>query len=146
MLRTLLLALAVAIALPLAGPAVAPGAGTTAQAAELKFMIRSRAPYTLHLEFYSQDRTHFWPGKPKIYVLKKSRSQRYTLNCRRGEKICYGAWKHNDQRYYWGVGRGNTKGCVDCCFTCGSKKRKRVILNDIWGHSAVSPKLITYAE
>ena len=146
MFRTLLLALAFAIAIPLAVPAVAPGAGTTAQAAELKFTIRSRAPYTLHLEFYSQDRTHFWPGKPKVYVLKKFKSQRYTLNCRRGEKICYGAWKHNDDKFDWGVGRGGTDYCSDCCFTCGSKKRKRVILTDIWGHSSMSPNLATFSE
>ncbi|MEM7058668.1 MAG: hypothetical protein AAF557_13835 [Pseudomonadota bacterium] len=118
MFRSMFLALALVVAAPLVTPEVVTVGGTTAQAAELKFKIRSKYPYQVHLEFYGQKWNHAWPGNGKVYVLKDSKYHTYNLWCRRGDTICYGAWVTTDEDTYWGVGRGDTYGCKSCCYKC----------------------------
>ena len=118
MLRTLLIALILSVAAPAITPKVTSDAAGSAQAAELKFKIRSTYPYRLHLEFYGQKWNHVWPGDGKVYVLKDSKYHTYNLWCRRGDTICYGAWVTTDENTYWGVGRGDSYGCTNCCYKC----------------------------
>lgn len=80
------------------------------------FIIHNRDRYTLGLEFYSQDRKAAWPGNNRQYNLKSDDT--YNLNCRAGEKICFGAWR-DYQTTYWGVGRNDKNGCERCCIRCG---------------------------
>jgi len=116
MFRAIILAALLLSGLPLATPDNT--AGTTAEAAELKFKIRSKYPYRVYLEFYGQNWNHVWPGNGKVYVLKDSRYNTYNLWCRRGDMICYGAWVTTDEDIYWGVGRGDMYGCQACCYEC----------------------------
>ena len=73
MLRTMLIALVLAVAAPAVTPKTLSHGAGTAQAAELKFKIRSKYPYQIYLEFYGQKWNHVWPGKGEVYVLKDSK-------------------------------------------------------------------------
>jgi hypothetical protein len=58
-----------------------------------------------------------YPGDNRIFVLPPGQPQRITLNCKQGEKICYGAWQGST---YWGVGYAKRYPCNNCCRVCGS--------------------------
>ena len=116
MFRRTLLAIAAMVAVVL--PAAEAASDT------ITWQVRSKYPYRLYLEFYSQTYDHSWPGGGEVYVLKDSRFHTYRLNCRRGEKICYGAWVTTDEGTYWGVGAYNSNSCRDCCYVCGQRPRR----------------------
>lgn len=108
------------------GAAVAVTTGLTAvpvSADVLTWRIRSTYGRTIYLEFYSQNYDRAWPGGGKAYVLRNRRYHTFRLNCRRGEKICYGGWTRGEGRY-WGVGRYSEKGCRSCCLRCGTSSRR----------------------
>jgi hypothetical protein len=94
-LKKLLLALGVALLMPVA---------TIASAQEITFQINNEHRSDIQIEFYSQDRNHAWPGGNQAYNLDSGDSNSYKLACRRGEKICYGAWIKGNANTYWGVG------------------------------------------
>lgn len=100
-----------------------------AKADELVWTFRSDHPNVVSLEFYSQTRSHVWPGNGKVYILDDSEEHTYSLNCRTGEKICYGAWVRNRSSQYWGVGYNGEEGCTGCCYTCGGGATKVFVLN-----------------
>ncbi len=55
--------------------------------------IKSSYPYKAQIEFYSQDRRGLsWPGGGKAFTLDDSEMHTFKLECRPGERICYGAW------------------------------------------------------
>lgn len=92
--------------------------------------IRSSYPYKVQLKFYSQDRNAVWPSGGRAYALDDSKMHTFSLNCRAGERICYGAWNvttRGSGSRYWGVGQNNRKGCTICCWTCGRKGDPRAI-------------------
>ncbi|MGE0845543.1 MAG: hypothetical protein AB7L41_04685 [Flavobacteriaceae bacterium] len=100
--------------------AIAAAAQTCAAFADsLTFSIRNRHQYAVELEFYSQDRDHVWPGGGQVYILRDEDVHEFSLTCRSGERICYGAWVSNDTDTFWGVGFDNTESCERCCATCG---------------------------
>lgn len=105
-----LLALGVALLLPLA---------TFAAAEEITFKINNDYDKDIQIEFYSQERSHAWPGGNNAYNLSSGDSNSYKLACRSGEKICYGAWVKGNSSTYWGVGLNNKQSCDSCCQTCG---------------------------
>lgn len=83
------------------------------------FILHNEDKYKLGVEFYSMTRKNYaWPGGNKQYILERSGT--YRLNCRPGEKICYGAWR-DYQTIYWGVGHGR-EGCSNCCLHCGEQR------------------------
>ena len=90
----------------------------SADAETLTFRIRSYYQYRVQVEFYSQSRRHAWPGGDQAYNLNDSRVHEYRLNCRSGEKICYGAWVTGNQNQYWGTGLRGNHSCRKCCFYC----------------------------
>ena len=90
-----------------------------AQADVLPMAIESHHPNIVSLVFYSQHLERSWPGMGKVYTLDDSKTHRYTLECRGGEQICFGAWVSNQPKTYWGVGRDNEHYCSDCCYVCG---------------------------
>jgi len=85
----------------------------------ITFHITSEHPNSVRLEFSSQTRNNrFWPGGDEVYIIKDYQTHAYPLNCRSGEKNCYGAWVDGNSSVYWGVGRKNAYGCKGCCATC----------------------------
>ena len=64
------------------------------------------------------------------YDLNDYETHSFTLNCRRGEKICFGAWVTGNASRYWGVGANNRYGCEKCCFVCGAGDYPTQVLND----------------
>lgn len=95
-----------------------PVATPSAKAENLTWLVKSRYPYKVSVSFYSKWRNHSWPGGTKVWVISDSSVHEYTLSCRRGEKICMGAWVRGNKRKYWGVGYRGRKGCRKCCYTC----------------------------
>jgi hypothetical protein len=88
------------------------------QDSTLIFKIKSNYKYKVQVEFYSQARKHAWPGGSKAYNIDDYEVHSYTLNCRIGEKICYGAWANGDSKTYWGVGLNDRQRCTQCCAQC----------------------------
>lgn len=90
------------------------------QSTTLVFDVKSLDKYAVELSFFSETyRNRVWPGGSQIYLLKDSNVHTYRLNCRKGEKICYGAWRRGNSNSWWGVGYGGQKGCTNCCHICG---------------------------
>jgi len=96
---------------------------------QIMFIVKSRHPNIVDLEFYSDDRRVAWPGDNKVYTLKDSHWHTYVLNCRRGEKICYGAGVRGKYDSYWGVGINRRARCEECCYRCDGVRSKLITLN-----------------
>jgi hypothetical protein len=86
-----------------------------------RFTFHNRDRHTLSVKFFSQDRSHRWPGYDEHFSLSKDNT--YNLACQEGEKICYGVWREN-QNVSWGVGRNDNRGCTQCCLTCGGEMER----------------------
>src|SRR5262249_14887798 len=97
------------------------GLGTdSAPAGDATFKMTNKAPYTIILKFFSQDRSWTWPGPNRHYLLDDDAEHDMRLACQNGEKICFGgAYNQNDKPRYWGVGFLGNKGCDHCCLRCG---------------------------
>ncbi len=102
---------------------------TPAMAEQMTWKIRSSYDYQVQLEFYSQDRKAAWPGNDRAYSLKDSAVHTFTLQCQRGEKICYGAWPTGGGKTYWGVGPRNAHACKTCCAICGLDNPSKELSN-----------------
>ena len=99
-------------------------------AENMTWYVKSNYPYKVSVVFYSRTRrNHAWPGGTKVYVIANSRVKEYSLSCRRGEKICFGAWVRGRKSRYWGVGYRGRKGCKRCCYTCNGGETRTQILN-----------------
>jgi hypothetical protein len=83
------------------------------------FKISNSYKYLVHIRFYSQDRSHEWPGDRKVWIMDDSKSHTFRLACRTGERICFGAWAPPRANPYWGVGSSNNESCQGCCIACG---------------------------
>lgn len=118
--KRLLLALGVALFLPIA---------TIASAQTITFNLENESDYDIQIEFYSQDRSHAWPGGDQAYNLASGKENEYRLQCRDGEKICYGAWVKGKSSTYWGVGLQNKQACESCCQTCGEGNLSKRLTN-----------------
>ncbi len=95
------------------------GLSMYASADTLEFNVDSQYPYTIQLEFYSQNYNRSWPGGGRAYEISDYDNHTYVLNCQTGEKICYGAWAKGKGSTYWGVGANNRYSCKRCCYYCG---------------------------
>lgn len=102
--------------------------GLGASAESFTWHFRSEHPNTISLEFYSQDRDHVWPGNNEVYVIDDDSVHHYTLECRRGEKICYGAWVRNRSQSYWGAGYDGVEACESCCYVCDGGETNTLVL------------------
>ena len=74
-------------------------------AESLTFYVRSEHPRVISLEFYSEDREHSWPGGNEVYVVDDRETREYVLSCRRGEKVCLGAWVRGKSQEFWASAR-----------------------------------------
>ncbi len=121
-LTTLLASFAVA--------AVAALAPTIASAANLQWTFDNRVNGQINIIFFSQNRNHQWPGGNRYYYINPNDGVlAYNLDCRQGEKICYGAWFNSNSTYYWGVGQSGREGCTGCCYVCGAGTTDTINLN-----------------
>jgi pSer/pThr/pTyr-binding forkhead associated (FHA) protein len=85
-----------------------------------RWWIRNGTARKLRLLFASTDReNYFWPGVNTSWVLRPGQRFPYVLNCKLGEKICYGAFDEEGAKH-WGVGRSGKERCTACCGTCGA--------------------------
>ena len=116
------------VLLALATLATAIATSVVAEAESLTFHMRSTYPYAVSVEFYAQGRSHVWPGKGKVYVIRDDDDHTYTLSCRSGEKICYGAWVRGRTHSYWGSGYGGTEACKGCCHSCDGGETPMITL------------------
>jgi hypothetical protein len=96
---------------------------------QLMFIIKSNHPNIVDVEFYSQSRRHAWPGGNQVYNIDDDDWHTFVLNCRPGEKICYGAGVRGDYSRYWGVGIGGRQGCRRCCYTCDGIHSDKITLD-----------------
>ncbi len=94
---------------------------------QLTFELINDSGRDIQVEFYSEDRNHAWPGGNQAYNLARARDNSWTISCRRGEKICYGAWVKGNSTVYWGVGLNRKQRCETCCFICDGSVAKRTL-------------------
>ncbi|MGI9413358.1 MAG: hypothetical protein ACR2PM_06805 [Hyphomicrobiales bacterium] len=113
---------------PIAFLAVALSSSVS-HAETLTFYVRSEHPSVISMEFYSEEREHAWPGGNEVYVVDDAETHEYALSCRRGEKICLGAWVRGQSRQYWGVGKNRKSSCKSCCFICDGGQTRTQVLN-----------------
>ncbi len=90
----------------------------SAQADTMNWRIRSFSRYAVNVKFYSQNRGHVWPAVNRAYTIRDYNVTSISLNCVRGEKICYGASVSGNSRFYWGTGIDGKQACKGCCFVC----------------------------
>jgi hypothetical protein len=93
----------------------------------MTWTVKSMYQYKVQIAFYSRERNHEWPGNGQAWDLNDYNNHTYTLNCRRGEKVCFGAWVTGNASKYWGVGFGGKQGCSSCCFFCGQQPQAQVL-------------------
>ena len=100
-----------------------------ASAETMSWRVKSNYKYKVQIAFYSQTRSHEWPGDGDAYNLNDSDTHDYTLRCEDGEKVCLGGWVTGNARKYWGVGFSNKHGCKACCYICGAGEIPRQVLD-----------------
>jgi len=103
---------------------------TSASAETMTFRVQSNYAYSVQLEFYSQSRSAAWPGDGMAYVIRDDEVHEYVLNCRSGEKICYGAWVDGNPRLFWGAGHNGRQGCSSCCYSCDGSETAIITLEE----------------
>lgn len=103
------------------------------------FRVMSQHYSTLLIAFYTGNGRSGWPGgdtgsRVGGYMINDSSVHTYRLNCRRGEKICFGAWEHqNPYGAYWGCGPRCVNRCVDCCYICDGEETNIINLTSSRG-------------
>ncbi|MBX9589575.1 MAG: hypothetical protein K2X43_09735 [Hyphomonadaceae bacterium] len=122
-----LLSLVLGAALILASHAQAQSQAQPGSATTMTWTVKSMYQYKVQIAFYSRERNHEWPGSGQAWDLNDYNNHTYTLNCQRGEKICFGAWVTGNASKYWGVGFGGKQGCSSCCFHCGQQPQAQVL-------------------
>ncbi len=115
--RSWLVGLLAAMALGTAvGSTAAP---QTAEAASITWRFLNETDGTTSIRMFSRARNWIWPGRNQAYRLPATgRVYRKTINCRYGEKVCYGGWLRRNRSLYWGVGPSGRRGCSNCCYRC----------------------------
>jgi len=110
----------------------------------MTFINKSSSP-AIYYAFYAKDRSMSWPGvgadvkagisQPgvsKTYWVDHSGDQQvaYSLQCVRGQIICWAAWHDGNLRDGaggWGAGAFYSVDCKDCCYQCGSKPETQLL-------------------
>lgn len=103
------------------------GGGGGGATTSMVWQVKSNYQFRVQIAFYSRERNHEWPGNGQAWDLNDYNNHTYTLSCRRGEKICFGAWVTGNANKFWGVGFGGKQGCSTCCFHCGEQPQAQVL-------------------
>lgn len=127
--RSIIAALVVMVgaALILPSPVPAQSSAQPGSATTMVWQVKSLYQYKVQIAFYARERNHEWPGNGQAWDLNDYNNHTYTLNCRPGEKICFGAWVTGNAKRFWGVGFGGRQGCASCCFNCGQQPQPQVL-------------------
>lgn len=112
--------------LVVAGAGVLPASADTAV---MNWIITNKSQYQAQVSFYAQSRRAEWPSHGRAWDLFDHRAHRFSLNCLRGEKICYGAFVYKTHARSWGVGFNNSKSCRNCCAICAETTIERSLGN-----------------
>ena len=91
---------------------------TSAKAADMAFFVKNLRKEAVAVELFSRDRETVWPGNGKVFLIDPNSQKSVPLSCNQGERICYGAWVHGNDRISAGVGPDNDQPCDTCCFIC----------------------------
>lgn len=116
-----------AVALAMVGAALVQPPKASAE--EMLWRVKSNYKFKVQVAFYSQTRSHEWPGGGDAYNINDYKTHDYNLECEDGEKICLGAWVTGNAKKYWGVGYKNKNGCKGCCYVCGAGDIPRQVLD-----------------
>jgi hypothetical protein len=100
-----------------------------ASADNLVWHVKSNYKYRVQISFYSLTHHREWPGNGQAWGLNDDDVHEYNLQCRTGEKICFGAWVTGNAGTYWGVGADNKHSCESCCYVCGAGETRQQDLN-----------------
>jgi hypothetical protein len=94
-----------------------------AEAASFDWRWTNRSGKLVHVQIYANGRNNIWPATEQHWIVPSDRKF-YTnrISCKRGEKICYGAWIADQPDLYWGVGKGGQQNCSNCCFVCDGQQ------------------------
>jgi hypothetical protein len=92
------------------------------------FKVKSVDRYVVDVRFFSQNRRVAWPSFDRAYRMDDWREHEFALNCREGEKICYGAWERGNPRTYWGQGPNGNAHCTECCYICSPSHTQLIVL------------------
>jgi hypothetical protein len=111
--------------LGLGGVGLAPG---LAGAQSLEWRFRSEHRNVVDVELYGQESGRVWPGGGDVYTLRDSSVRTIDVSCRRGERICYGAWVRNTRSSTWGAGPDGRQECRSCCFICDGGRTPVLVL------------------
>jgi hypothetical protein len=109
-------------------PMLAP-LSAAASAAEMVWPFTNSTRYDVDVQFYAPDRNWVWPQSGRVFFVRPGRKDRFRFSCRRGERVCFGAWiRGHRSGSYWGAGPDARYGCTGCCYTCVQGTVKRQLL------------------
>ena len=98
----------------LASPSVE---SASAETLTWKFTNGTTTRSKIEIKFFSQNRDFVWPSKSTVWPLTNQNPLSMTLQCSRGEKICYGA-NAPGTTSTWGSGIDGKARCDACCYLC----------------------------
>jgi len=113
-----------------AGAAVIFTIGLPAHAESLEWTFTNNSSYDAQIDFKVPGLNRWWPGRNRAYTIHQGDDRTVVLNCRDGEKICYGGWVLGNGRIYWGEGPRHNRGCSKCCVICGEGDGPPISLTD----------------
>ena len=104
----------------------APAPGTPVN---FTWRFRNNTGGTVHVKMYARERRNWWPGASTNWRMDGVGPYAFTISCRYGEKVCYGAWQSGNTDRYWGVGFQDAHGCQNCCYACRQGQTTQYNLN-----------------
>jgi hypothetical protein len=93
----------------------APAPGTPV---DFTWRFRNKTGGSVQVKMYARARRNWWPSATTNWRMDSVGPYAFTIACRYGEKVCYGAWQVGNTDRYWGTGFQDRHGCESCCYVC----------------------------
>ncbi len=84
----------------------------------LTWRFRNNTGGSVQVKMYARQRGIWWPTATTNWRMDGAGPHAFTISCRAGEKVCYGAWAVGNTDRYWGAGFQDRHGCESCCYAC----------------------------
>lgn len=84
----------------------------------LTWRFRNNTGGSVQVKMYARQRGIWWPTATTNWRMDGVGPYSFTISCRAGEKVCYGAWAVGNTDRYWGAGFQDRHGCESCCYAC----------------------------